>query len=80
MTSRLDMRLLKFFLEAPLRVYAREEILSAAWPAGIFVAPRTVDAHVASLRRALRQAKAPDVIRTVRSRGYAPNERTDGST
>ena len=72
--SPLDMRLLKFFLEAPLRVYAREEILSAAWPAGIFVTPRTVDVHIASLRRALRGAKAPEVIRTVRSRGYALND------
>lgn len=72
--SPLDMRLLKFFLEAPLRVYAREEILDAAWPAGIYVTPRTVDVHIASLRKALREANAPDVIRTVRSRGYARNE------
>jgi len=69
--SPIDMRLLKFFMATPDRVFTREEILRGVWARGVFVTPRTVDAHVKTLRKRLCNAGARDLIRTIRSRGYA---------
>ena len=37
----------------PGRVFRREELLELVWGGGIFVEPRTVDAHMAKLRHKL---------------------------
>ena len=49
----------------------REVLLGEVWGANAYVEVRTVDVHVGRLRKALRQPGAPDLIRTVRSAGYA---------
>jgi two-component system phosphate regulon response regulator PhoB len=54
----------------PERVYSRSELITYVWPTNTFVEERTVDVHVARLRRALRSADSPDVIQTVRGAGY----------
>lgn len=66
-----EFRLLRFFLEAPGRVFSREQLLDAVWGPEVFVEPRTVDVHIRRLRKALNGPGELDVIRTVRSAGYA---------
>lgn len=66
-----EYRLLEFLLRHPRRVFSREQILDAVWGQDIHVEPRTVDVHVRRLRRAINGPGEPDLIRTVRSAGYA---------
>ncbi|MDH3240268.1 MAG: phosphate regulon transcriptional regulator PhoB [Alphaproteobacteria bacterium] len=67
-----EFRLLRFFLEHPGRVFSREQLLDAVWRDDAFIEPRTVDVHIRRLRKALnRESCRGDVIRTVRSAGYA---------
>jgi two-component system phosphate regulon response regulator PhoB len=69
-----EFRLLKFLMERPGRVYSREQLLDAVWGQDIYVEPRTVDVHIRRLRKALNGPADPDLIRTVRSAGYALDE------
>jgi two-component system, OmpR family, phosphate regulon response regulator PhoB len=66
-----EFRLLEFFLQHPRRVFAREELLDAVWGPDIHVEPRTVDVHIRRLRKAVNRTGELDMIRTVRSAGYA---------
>ncbi|MFT5538628.1 MAG: two-component system phosphate regulon response regulator PhoB [Alphaproteobacteria bacterium] len=66
-----EFRLLRFFIEHPGRVYSRDQLLDAVWRDDTFIEPRTVDVHIRRLRKALTAAGGKDVIRTVRSAGYA---------
>ncbi|TAL29372.1 phosphate regulon transcriptional regulator PhoB [Phenylobacterium sp.] len=66
-----EYRLLDFLMQRPGRVFSRERLLDAVWGANTYVEVRTVDVHVGRLRKALRQEGQPDLIRTVRSAGYA---------
>lgn len=67
-----EFRLLRFFLEHPGRVFSREQLLDAVWRDDAFIEPRTVDVHIRRLRKALnRKPFQGDMIRTVRSAGYA---------
>jgi len=66
-----EYRLLDFLMQRPGRVFSRERLLDAVWGANTYVEVRTVDVHVGRLRKALRLPNAPDLIRTVRSAGYA---------
>jgi two-component system phosphate regulon response regulator PhoB len=66
-----EYRLLRFFMERPGRVFSREQLLDAVWGENIHVEVRTVDVHIRRLRKALNVNGLPDLIRTVRSAGYA---------
>jgi two-component system phosphate regulon response regulator PhoB len=66
-----EYRLLEFFLQHPGRVFSREQLLDAVWGRDIHVEPRTVDVHIRRLRKAVNSDGDADVIRTVRSAGYA---------
>jgi len=66
-----EYRLLEFFLQHPGRVFSREQVLDAVWGRDIHVEPRTVDVHIRRLRKAVNGEGEADVIRTVRSAGYA---------
>ncbi|MCW5771273.1 MAG: phosphate regulon transcriptional regulator PhoB [Rhodospirillaceae bacterium] len=66
-----EFRLLRHFLEHPGRVFAREQLLDSVWGHDVYVEPRTVDVHIRRLRKAINGDDEPDVIRTVRSAGYA---------
>ena len=66
-----EYRLLEFFLSHPGRVFSREQLLDAVWGRDIHVEPRTVDVHIRRLRRAVNAEGEADIIRTVRSAGYA---------
>ncbi len=66
-----EFRLLQELMQKPGHVISREELLRLVWGGSIFVELRTVDVHVKRLRAALNFGKKPDIIRTVRSAGYA---------
>jgi two-component system phosphate regulon response regulator PhoB len=68
-----EYRLLKFLMEHPNCTLSREEIIEEIWGANAAVDPRTVDVHVRRLRDAIAHEGEPDVIRTVRTAGYALN-------
>ncbi len=69
--SSLELKLLRYFIEHRGVVLSRGELLDRVW--GYDVAPmsRTVDVHVASLRRKLERDPArPELIRTISGLGY----------
>lgn len=66
-----EFRLLRYFLEHPGRVFSREQLLDRVWGPDIYVEPRTVDVHIRRLRKAINVDTESDLIRTVRSAGYA---------
>jgi two-component system phosphate regulon response regulator PhoB len=66
-----EFRLLRHFLEHPRRVFSRERLLDSVWAHDSDIELRTVDVHVRRLRGALNEGGGPDLIRTVRSAGYA---------
>jgi two-component system phosphate regulon response regulator PhoB len=66
-----EYRLLRFFLQHPGRVYSREQLLDQVWGRDVYVELRTVDVHIRRLRKAINQDGETDLIRTVRSAGYA---------
>ncbi|MDF1748932.1 MAG: phosphate regulon transcriptional regulator PhoB [Alphaproteobacteria bacterium] len=66
-----EYRLLRHFMEHPGRVFSREQLLDAVWGRDVYVELRTVDVHIRRLRKALNEGGETDVIRTVRSAGYA---------
>lgn len=66
-----EFRLLKHFLEQPGRVFSREQLLDSVWSHDSEIDARTVDVHVRRLRQAINGPGESDLIRTVRSAGYA---------
>ena len=66
-----EFRLLRHFLEHPRRVFTRESLLAAVWQRDSEVDARTVDVQIRRIRKALNAGGRPDLIRTVRSAGYA---------
>jgi two-component system, OmpR family, phosphate regulon response regulator PhoB len=66
-----EFRLLRHFMQHPGRVFSREQLLDVVWGHDVYVEPRTVDVHIRRLRKALNEDVAMDLIRTVRSAGYA---------
>ncbi len=66
-----EFRLLRHFLERPGRVFSRARLLDAVWGQDSDVDERTVDAQIRRLRQALNAGGGADIIRTVRSFGYA---------
>lgn len=69
--SPIEFRLLRHLLHNPEQVHTRDELFGVAWPANTHVGPRTVDVHIGRLRKALKSVSDKDLIRTVRSVGYA---------
>ncbi len=68
--TALEFRLLRRLLQTPLAVCDRDVLIEACWPQTAEVEPRTVDIHIGHIRRAL-MGTGPDLIRTIRGRGYA---------
>jgi two-component system phosphate regulon response regulator PhoB len=66
-----EFRVLRHFLENPRRVFTREGLLAAVWSRDSELEPRTVDVQIRRIRKALNAGGRPDLIRTVRSSGYA---------
>jgi two-component system phosphate regulon response regulator PhoB len=66
-----EFRLLRHFMEQPGRVFSRERLLDSVWGHDPDIDARTVDVHIRRLRKALNEGGCPDLLRTVRSAGYA---------
>jgi two-component system, OmpR family, phosphate regulon response regulator PhoB len=66
-----EFRLLRHLMRHPGRVFSREQLLDAVWGHGVYVEVRTVDVHIRRLRKALNIGAEDDIVRTVRSAGYA---------
>jgi two-component system phosphate regulon response regulator PhoB len=66
-----EFRLLRHLMQHPGRVFSREQLLDAVWGHDVYVEARTVDVHIRRLRKALNCDGGTDVVRTVRSAGYA---------
>ncbi len=62
--TRREFDLLATLLEHPGRVYTREQLLAAAWGT-TFVSEKTIDVHIAGLRRKLGDAIAITALRGV---------------
>ena len=66
-----EWRLLMALAACPEKVFSRQELLKQVWGDSVHVEERTLDVHIKRLRKALCVKGQPDVIRTVRSAGYA---------
>ena len=66
-----EFRLLELLIRHPGRVFTREQVLDRAWGDGVFVADRTIDVHVKSLRK---KFGSLEFIETVRGVGYRARE------
>lgn len=68
--SKMEYRLLRFFVGHPNRVYERCQILDAVWGNNTYLEERTVDVHVLRLRKLLKPWGLDRCIQTVRGSGY----------
>ncbi len=66
-----EFKLLRHLMQNPGRVFSREQLLDSVWGHDVYVEPRTVDVHIRRLRKVLNEGTELDLIRTVRSAGYA---------
>jgi two-component system phosphate regulon response regulator PhoB len=66
-----EFRLLRYFMEHPGRMFSSDQLIDSVWGHGIYIDSRTVDVHIRRLRKALNSKSHQDIIRTVRSAGYA---------
>ena len=64
--TRKQFELLRRLMEHPGRVFSRNELLDSVWEQGGYPTTRTVDNHVAQLRRKL----APELFETLHGVGY----------
>jgi DNA-binding response OmpR family regulator len=64
--------LLAYLIEHPGLVFTRDQLLDRVWDLSYSAGTRTIDMHVASLRRKLGR---PDLIQTVRGIGYRARAR-----
>jgi len=63
--------LLKYLIKNRERVIDRDELLDEVWGADVVVAPRTVDTHMANLRKKIEDDPAdPKIVFSVRGVGY----------
>lgn len=65
-----ELKLLKFFMKSPERVYSRDQLLNHVWGQNNFLDERTVDVHILRLRKLLKPNGADHLIKTVRGSGY----------
>jgi two-component system, OmpR family, alkaline phosphatase synthesis response regulator PhoP len=69
--SAKELQLLRYFLEHPGATLSRQELLDAVWGWNVASSTRTVDVHVAGLRRKLEpDPRVPRYIVTLHGLGY----------
>jgi DNA-binding response OmpR family regulator len=69
--TKYEFGLLKYLIENKERVLDRDELLEKVWGADVIVAPRTIDTHMANLRKKLEDRPSePRLILSVRGVGY----------
>ncbi len=75
-----EFRLLEILVTHPGRTHSRNELLQLAWEADARPSPRTVDVHVANLRKKLEGSEAHTWIATVGREGYRWTEPVEWDT
>lgn len=65
-----EYNLLKYLIENNNKVLSRDKIFATVWGDEQFVETRTLDVHIAALRKILEQYKCDITIETVRGVGY----------
>lgn len=66
-----EFQLLRYFMQHPARVFAREELLNLVWGADVALEEHNLDVHIHSLRRKIELDPAnPQFIQTIRGVGY----------
>lgn len=65
-----EYRLLEFFCNHPNRVVSRDKLLDEVWGYDSVTSTRTVDVHIAWLRKKLGESDHPHHLLTIRGRGY----------
>ena len=73
----LEFKLLRVLLEAPGRVFSRNQLLERVWANNLEVETRTVDVHIGRLRKQLCTGSQQKYIRTVRGFGYSLDKSFD---
>jgi two-component system alkaline phosphatase synthesis response regulator PhoP len=68
--NTLEYRLLEFLVRNPNRVVSRDEILDEVWGYESETTTRTIDVHIAWLRKKLGESDEPRHLLTIRGRGY----------
>ena len=70
-----QVRILEFLMINPGHVFTRQEISTSIWGRSGSVDERTIDVSIGRIRDALKHKVSVDPIRTIRSVGYAFNEK-----
>ena len=69
--TRLEFKLLEFFIRSRGRILTRERLLEGVWGPDTFASDRIVDNHIANLRRKVEPDPAnPRYLLNVRGLGY----------
>lgn len=72
--TTIEFALIKLLMQHPGQVLRRDDILSSVWGTEVFVTPRTVDTHIANLRRKIGDdAEEARWITGIRGVGYKFN-------
>lgn len=66
----LEFSILEVLLARPELVFSREQLMSAAYGPGIYVADRTIDSHVRNIRAKFAEAGRATIIATVHGVGF----------
>lgn len=72
--SLIEFKILRYLMENAGKVRTRDQIRNAVWGRESRIEIRAIDVRITRLRRRLNMDSRPDVIRTVRSVGYALGE------
>lgn len=68
--TQLEFDLLAMLMRHPGRVLKRDDILNEVWGKDVFVTPRTIDAHIAKMRRKFKLQEDQERIVCLRGVGY----------
>jgi DNA-binding response OmpR family regulator len=73
--TKIELDLLAALLKRPGQVLSRQQLLDRVWGDEVVIEDRTVDVHVKSLRKKIREAGGdPECVETVRGVGYRIRE------
>ena len=68
--TQLEFDLMAMLMRHPGVVLRRDDILNEVWGKEVYVTPRTIDAHIAKMRRKFKNAEDQDRIVCLRGVGY----------
>jgi two-component system catabolic regulation response regulator CreB len=69
--TRNEYLLLEFLYQHPVQVFSRRQLMEAVWDEPDSATERTVDAHIKTLRKKMKNAFPEELIRTHRGFGYS---------